>query len=295
MCDAGAGGHIRAAAARGQAGRSFKAIWSSSMPIAKALRHIIGDGASESVPTTNLVDHSAQAFMRFMSLFLGLRAFSIRWIGVTVLANMAITVVGAGLGSLLWSSEAIWFAIFVWRPQTIVLWCVAYVFNVTALVISMTLLGRLPGRSASGKVFSLLLLALASLLLGMLAWIAMVSAEIPELTIVTFDPLGLDTAMLGYLLGYYISYFQMFSFVTLSFVAWLSELTGGWLLATEVSYGQAAIFLSANAVWLPTAIYVVFMAMIGVSRLLPAYGRSARAGGAVASPAEHQEDHKPSP
>ncbi len=260
------------------------------MPIAKAFRHIVDDSA----PATGLVDQSARAFMRFMRLFLGERRFSLRWIGITMVANLAITIVGAGLGSLIWSSEAIWFAIFVWRPQTLILWCVAYVFNVSALVASLYLIGRIPERSTGGKILCLLLMAVASLLLGMLAWLAMVSAEIPELTIITFDPFGVDTAMLGYALGYYVSYFQMFGFVKLSFVAWLSELSGGWLLATEVSYGQAAIFLTANAVWLPLAIYAALMTVIGTSRVLRTNNGLAGAGESAGSQAKRHEDREPS-
>ena len=232
--------------------------------------------------------------MRFMTLFLGERHFSVRWIAVTMVANLAITIVGAGLGSLIWSSEAIWFAIFVWRPQTLILWCVAYVFNVSALLASLILIGRIPEKSTVGKVLCLLLMAVASLLLGMLAWVAMVSAEIPELTIITLNPFGVDTAMLGYVLGYYVSYFQMFGFVKLSFIAWLSELSGGWLLATEVSYGQAAIFLTANAVWLPLAIYAALMAVIGAVRALPTNNGLADAGQGAGAPAKHHEDREPS-
>ncbi|MDJ0896234.1 MAG: hypothetical protein QNJ92_13915 [Alphaproteobacteria bacterium] len=229
-----------------------------------------------------ILGDTARTFMTFHHWLLGGRIFSRRGLLTTLVISFILTCVGVAFGSWLWSADPRWLALYLWRPQTAALFGLTYAFNLTALGFCLYFLRRVADANGVGRSGYTALNVLVALVLGALAWCAYMAVEMPEYAVLSLSPLALDQDMLGLTLGVYVSYFQMFGVVDLAWVAQLSDLTGGWLMALEINYGEAPTFILANTVWMPTLIYIALLLINALIRPLRGLWRAVAGPGVAA-------------
>ena len=217
---------------------------------------------STSIPQrrdVSIADRTVLAYGQLSARVLGPQVLAPRGLGALLALTIVLAALALVVGYYLWTRDfgLLGRHLFVdlLRPRTMLVLMAAYLFNVASIAATQWLLARFLNSSSALRWVYLLLDLLVALLLALVCWAFLLALERPGLAVLKLDPLRVDWKMVGIVLGSYLSHLQIFGIVDLGFCEWLERLTGGWLWAFDITFGEAAEFLIANTVWLPTLVY----------------------------------------